>query len=142
MLLRMEPMRLREGKHMEEIKRTCPNGWECTDCQHESFCAIGQYYVEPEITIIEIAAKVEKAVVQEASRDARNIKRGTWASQFLSMNTEQRWKEYGKWPTPHLHYKEPIPLDGLSSPGGGGSKNAKKNNKGCKPTQYKWNEFK
>lgn len=124
----------------ETEKRECPNGWLCEDCQHEQQCAIGQYYIEP-ITIIEIAEKIEKEVVKEAVRDARAIMRGTWFDNYNRMNADERWNEYGKWPTPHLHYKQPIPLDGPSSPGGG-SKSKAKSKKGCKPTQYLWNEFK
>ena len=127
---------------MKEIERECPNGWTCEDCQHENVCAIGQYYVEPAITIIEIADKIEKEVVKEASKDAKAIMRGTWFDNYNRMNADERWNEYGKWPTPHLHYKEPYKaLEGPTAPGGGGSKNSKKSKKGNKPTQYLWGEF-
>jgi len=124
---------------MKEIERECPNGWICEDCQHESVCAIGQYYVEP--TIIEIAEKIDKEVTQEASKDARAIMRGTWFDNYNRMDEQERWAEYAKWPTPHLHFKPALPLDGPSSPGGSKSK-CSKSKKGNKPTQYLWNEFK
>jgi|GEM_PF-2331446 len=124
---------------MEEIKRECPNGWLCEECLHEEVCAIGQYYIEPEITIIEIANKIEKEVVKEASKDARNIIRGTWASQFLSMTEDQRWEDYRKHHIGDLMYKEPYKaMAGAIVPGGGSKSNVKKSNKGCKPTVYIW----
>lgn len=114
----------------------CPNGWTgCQECSHTEMCMAGLYRGE---RIVEVAKIVEKQIHREVVKTVEHIKRGTWADKFLKMSEDERWQDYRKHHIPDLHHKEPIPLDGPSSPGGGSKSNVKKAKKGTKPTIYKW----
>lgn len=107
--------------------RECPNNWtECAVCKHEGDCRAGLYHGEEDI-LIKAAEIAERVVIAEAIESAEKIK-GTWQEDFLQQPSEDIWAWMGKWNrASNLHHKEPIPLDGPSSPGGGSkSKNHKK----------------
>ena len=117
---------------MEE--RDCPNGWNnCEECARERECKAGLYRGETD-RVVEVADIAEKQVIKEAIKSALVIKGLQSDNDF--------WGWWAKSSPPNLHYKEALPLDGPSAPGGGGMKGAKKSNKGCKPVVYEWGCFK
>ena len=115
---------------MKEKDMVCPNNWsDCTMCKHERECKAGLYHGE---TIVEVAKIVEKQMIREAIKSAVIIK-------GLQSDTDF-WGWWSRSSPPNLHYKEVLPLDGPSSPGGGSKSNVKKSKKGNKPTQYVWGD--
>ena len=101
----------------------CPSGWfECEICANEKECKAGLY--KPEETDIEVvikAAEVSKKVVDtEVLKNVESIRGGSWFEEFSKLSYNDRMKEGARYHPPSLHDKTPIPLDGPSSPGGGG----------------------
>lgn len=114
--------------------RACPHSWSnCELCANLKACEAGTYTAELEDHELEtdlgIAIEEVLPVVQAVPEVVESVAkiRGTWAEQFLKMSPNDRMKEFMRYHPPSLHHKEPIPLDGGSSPGGGSkSKNHKK----------------
>jgi hypothetical protein len=105
--------------------RDCPNGWsECGVCLHERDCRAGLYHGEENI-LIKAAEIAERVTHTEAVESVRSIKRDMH-SEFMAMTTDECMTWFYGYRVQGLHYKEPIPQDGPSSPGGGKRKNAKK----------------
>ena len=118
--------------------RICPNGWEsCEECNYDRSCRPSHYHIETDLEVVVRAAEVSDRVTQGEAVESAEKCRGSWFDGFSKMDSEERWKDYRKHHIGDLGIKEPIRLDGPSSPGGGGSKGAKKG-KGCKPTVYVW----
>ena len=100
--------------------RICPNGWQCENCKYDRECMNGNYHIETDLDVVVRAAEISEMVVHaEAVESVARIK-GTWADEFLRMDEDQRWEDYRKYHVADLVSKEPMPLDGPSSPGGGG----------------------
>ena len=121
----------------------CPNGWKnCHDCQYISptnTCLLPKSDID---VLIQAAKIAEEIVTKDAIESAHKI-RGTWFEEFSRMSDEERWADYRKYHITDLTYKEPITcMTGPFSLGGGSSNSVKKENKGTKPTVYKWGEFK
>jgi len=100
--------------------RICPNGWpNCEDCKYDRGCKPGRYHIETDLEVVIRAAEVSDRVTQgEAVESVARIK-GTWADHFLKMDETERWEDYRRYHVADLISKQPIPLDGPSSPGGG-----------------------
>lgn len=116
----------------------CPNGWICSeDCAH--YLGIDQCdYVEEEVSIQEIADKIEKQVSVEAKKDAEVIK-----SKHEELDEHEKfWRDWARTSPPDsLKQREPInAMSGSINFGGGGSVKRKKSKKGNKPTVYVWGE--
>jgi hypothetical protein len=124
-------------KHPNEIKdRECPNGWnECTVCQHERDCRAGLYHGED--ILIKAAEIAERVTHKEAVESVRSIKRDMH-SEFMAMTPDECMNWFYGYRVQGLHYKEPIPQDGPSTPGSSKSGKVKKSKRGNKVSIEPW----
>ena len=128
---------------MKKLDMVCPHDWNnCSECANVELCRAGLYKPDPsDHDILMKAAKMaEKVVTKDAIESAHKI-RGTWMEELNRVTgTDEFWTWFTKYRIPDLHYKEPLPLDGPSAPGGGGTVRVKKSKKGTIPTVYVWGE--
>lgn len=114
----------------------CVNGWEdCSMCAFEQKCIAGMFTPEEDRAPIIKAAEIAEASTQAEAVEGAKRLRG-------EIRLESFWKEWGKYRSPNLHSKEPMPA-GQGAPGGGGSSGKiKKDTKGNKKPVYEWGCFK
>ena len=114
----------------------CPLKWtDCDSCNNKQKCIDGMFTPDEDRTpIIKAAVIAEVSTQAEAVEGAKRLKGET-----LQLNdTTGFWSEWGKYSTPNLHSKEPMPA-GQGTPGGGGSSGKiKKDTKGNKKPVYIW----
>lgn len=105
------------------IDMECPNGWQgCDDCNNKDRCIAGMFTPEEDRAPIIKAAEIAEASTQAEAVEGAKILKG----ETLRLNdTTGFWKEWGKYSTPDLHAKEPMPA-GQGAPGGGNKSRAPK----------------
>lgn len=110
----------------------CPYGWiSCIRCRNQSICSARKYVPEVET---DVDALIKAAAIAEVSTQAEAVE----GAKRLKGESGDFWEEWGKYSTPDLHSKEPMPA-GQGAPGGGGSSGkVKKDNKGNKKPVYMW----
>jgi hypothetical protein len=125
--------------------RFCPVGW--VDCQ---FCAYYDDRLKDKIRCSCVPEQTEEPIIVTATRIAaktidaevkKNVEsiRGDRHKHFMSLSPDDALREFYQCRRGNdLHYKEPMPLDGPSSPGGSKSGKVKKSNKGTKIIVEAW----
>lgn len=123
--------------------RLCPAGW--SDCEYCEYVGTDDtcLYVKSDIEVVILAAEIAEGVVTEDAIESAQKIRGTWMEELdRVVGSEEFWPWFHLGiRANHANYKEPLPLDGPSAPGGGSKNKATKSKKGNKVYVNVWSGF-